>query len=183
MTDFLTRYRMVMHEVRCGTDQSVFDAMSQLEISFEQLNQRLSEYDDSVIAALISNRKFIVALEAYRQGCRHTSSVCGNEMHLLASQIGYPGAIRFGYALLEAGIDLGVSDRRGMTGLYSMVFAIMIPSNRSDETIDFLLACIQNASTQAVHSKNKAGLSAWDIIHARGTKAMIAVVESIHKQG
>lgn len=182
MTDFLARYKMVMHEVRYGTDQSVLDAMSQLNITFEQMDQRLRQYDDSIIADLISNRRFVVALEAYKQGYRHTSSAAcnGNEIHLLASRIGSPGATYFGYALLEAGVDLGVSDRRGITGLYSMAFATMIPANRNDETMDFLLACIRSASTQAVHAKNKAGVSAWDIIHSRGTETMIDLVEKIH---
>lgn len=182
MIDFLAQYKTVMHEIRHGTDHSVFDAMSRLNITFDQLDQRLRQYDDSIIADLITNRRFDVALEAYKQGYRHaTSGACnGNEIHLLASRIGSPGASNFGYALIESGIDLGVSDRRGITGLYAMAFAIMIPANCNDETMGFLLTCIQSASTQAVHAKNKAGVSAWDIIHSHGNETMINLVEKLH---
>ncbi len=173
-----------MHEVRCGTDQSVFDAMAQFHVTFEQLDEQLRNYGDSIIADLISNRKFRVALEAYRQGYRHTSSTVnsGNEINLLASRIGCPGATELGYALLEAGADLGVADRQGMNGLYWMVFAVMIPSNCNEETKAFLSACIQRASRQAVYAKNKAGVSAWDMIHSRCPENLIGLAESIHGQ-
>lgn len=178
--DDIMRYRAVMQEVRKGTDQSVFDAMKQLHVTFEQMDKRLREYGDSVIADLINNKKFAVALAAYQQGYRHAPSAAGNEIHVLSARIGHPGAAAFGHALLEAGADLGVSDRRGMNGLYAMIFAVMIPANRNEENKAFLHACIQSASRQAVYAKNKAGVSAWDLIHAHGTEEMIDLVERIH---
>lgn len=180
--DDIMQYRAVMQEVRNGTDQSVFDAMKQRRVTFEQMDKRLREYGDSVIADLISNKKFAVALAAYQQGYRHAPSAAGNgnEMHLLAARIGHPGAAALGHALLKAGADLGVSDRRGMNGLYAMVFAVMIPANRNEENMAFLSACIQSASRQAVYAKNKAGISAWDLIHAHGTAEMVDLVERIH---
>lgn len=56
--DFVTRYRAVRHEILHGTDESVLAAMVTHRITFAQMDERLRSYGDSIMADLISNRKW-----------------------------------------------------------------------------------------------------------------------------
>lgn len=180
--DFVTRYRAVLHEILHGTDESVLTVMAAYRITFAQMDERLRTYGDSIMADLISNRKFQVALAAWRQGMRHAAPAGqnGNEFHLLAAQLNCPGALAFGYELLADGADLGAADCRGINGLYALLHAGMLPVNRNDDTSAFLAECIRRAPTEVVHAKNRAGVSAWDRIRAGCDEALIRLAESVH---
>lgn len=50
-------------------------------------------------------------------------------------------------------------------------------SDRSEDTRRFLAECIRRAPEQALHGKNRAGVSAWDALHAGGEAELIALAE------
>src|SRR5699024_6481395 len=117
----------------------------------------------SLIARKFEIAKFLLENDAY---VNVISNEKRNELHYLAANINYPGAIDIAYQLVELGVDLNLKDKKyANSALFTLCQDVL-----TKEGNQFIVKCIEMKPDISGH--NKVGYSLKELIEERGTTEM-----------
>lgn len=99
-----------------------------------------------------------------------------NELHYLAANINYPGAVEIAYRLVDLGVDLNLKEKKyGNSAIWSLCQEVL--KKRTKEGNDLIVKCLEKRLN--INDLNKSGYSLKYLIEERGTDDMKKIMEVI----
>lgn len=158
---------------------SLDDLLSKLKLEGQNISDIIDTKDANGISlfqrALIS-RKFEVAHYLLNENVKINviSKEGFNELHYLAANINFDGALDLGRLLIERGCDLSQIDiKYGNTALLSVCLELL--KRQSDEGMKFLEEVLSNH--QNIDITNKSGISVRKLLTERGPEKIKALIK------
>ncbi|MCM3793700.1 ankyrin repeat domain-containing protein [Priestia megaterium] len=133
----------------------------------------ISLLEKSLISRKFDIAKFLLENDAKvnivsNEGC--------NELHYLAANINYVGAVDLAYKLVEMGVDLNLKDKKfSNSAILSLCQEVL--KERTRDGNELLLHCLEKHPD--FNDSNKFGYSLKRIIEERGTEDMKKVMEAV----
>lgn len=150
------------------------DFLQKLNIESKSIEEVINSVDKDGISllqrSLIARRfeiaKFLLENDA---DVNVISNEKRNELHYLAANINYPGAIDIAYQLVELGVDLNLKDKKyANSALFTLCQDVL--TKRTKEGSQFIVKCIEMKPD--ISGRNKVGYSLKELIEERGTNEM-----------
>ncbi|MCG3087962.1 ankyrin repeat domain-containing protein [Sporosarcina cyprini] len=150
---------------------------------FHAENKQIQEVVDSVDENGISlleksliSRKFDIAnyLLDKKAKVNIVSKEGFNELHYIAANINFPGAVEVADRLVKMGVDLNVKDKKYSNSAI-ITLCLEVLKKRTEDGNEFIVSCLKKKPN--VHDFNKAGYSLERLIKERGTDEMKKVLE------
>lgn len=99
-----------------------------------------------------------------------------NELHYLASNINFEGAVQIANQLIDMNVSLDLKEKKtNNSSLWCLCHEVL--KNRSQDGILLIIKCLKN--NPDIKSLNSAGYSVQKLINERGTDEMKKVIEEI----
>lgn len=159
---------------------TMHDFFVKLQMEGKNIHEVIDDIDGDGVSLLQKSliaRKFDIAkvlLENNAKVNHITNSGC-NELHCIAANINYEGALNIAKILLERGVSLTAKDKKyGNSALFTLCYEIF--KVRSAEGLAFLETCFE--CVHEYDARNKAGYSVRMIINERGTDKLKQIMES-----
>ncbi len=150
---------------------SLEDLLNKLKLEVQNLSDIIDTKDAkgiSLFQKTLISRKFEVAHYLLNENPKiNVVSKDGfNELHYLAANINFDGALDLARLLIQRGCDLSQIDNKyGNTALLSICFELL--KRQSDEGMKFLEGVLSNH--QNIDILNKSGISVRKLLMERGT--------------
>ncbi|MEK4628236.1 ankyrin repeat domain-containing protein [Solibacillus sp. FSL R7-0682] len=148
------------------------------EKSIEEVVNSVDKNGISLLQKSLISRKFDIAnfLLDENANVNIISNEGFNELHYLAANINYNGAIDLAYRLVKMGVDLNLKDKKFTnTAVFSLCHEVL--KTRTWEGINLIVKCLEKRPN--FNDVNKHGISLKQLIEERGTEEMKKAMEGI----
>lgn len=166
-----------------SADHVFIDTITKQQLPINALNDYcLDVFSSSILGFAISEKRWRAAWFIYQKGIRLSEKerTRGNELACVSSWISDENALDFAYKLLPT-TNLAEQENRGRnTALADICRNVLTANNYTERTAVFLKKCFEVASYEAVFTKNKFGVSAWDLVHRDYPAALSTCLEALH---
>lgn len=158
---------------------SLADLQHKLIIEDQKINDVIDTVDANGISLLqrsLISRKFEIAYYLLRENAQINviSKEGFNELHYLAANINFDGALDLARLLIQRGCDSNQIDNKyGNTALLSICLELF--KRQSEEGMKFLEEVLQNH--KSIDITNKSGISLRKLLIERGPEALMKVIK------
>lgn len=159
------------------------DFLEKLKFENKEIKDVIDITDNNGISLLekaLISRKFDIAKYLINENAKVnviSNEEC-NELHYLAANINFTGAIEIANILISRNVDLTLKDKKyGNSALLTLCQEIL--KKRTNEGIEFLIRCLNIHSNVDISDENKAGYSVKRLIEERGTDEIKKALEVI----
>ncbi|AEN89412.1 Ankyrin repeat protein [Priestia megaterium WSH-002] len=155
--------------------------LKKLKIENKCIEEVINSVDKNGISLLeksLISRKFDIAKFLLENNAKVNivSNEGCNELHYLAANINYVGAVDLAYKLVEMGADLNLKDKKfSNSAILSLCQEVL--KERTRDGNELILYCLEKHSD--FNDSNKFGYSLKRIIEERGTEDMKKVMEAV----
>lgn len=132
----------------------------------------------SLLQHSLIGRKFEIAIFLLDNNARINvvTKMKYNELHFVSSGIHTHGAVNIAKRLISKGVDLNLQDIKYQNTAFQCLLLDVL-KQRTVDSMELILFCLKRKPD--IHSVNKAGISAMDIIKERGDVEMKKMIKDI----
>lgn len=159
------------------------DLYEKLKADNKVINDVINVTDNSGVSLLehaLISKKFDIVNYLLNENAKvnMVSNDKCNELHYLAANINFLGAIEIADILITRNVDLTLKDKKyGNSALLTLCQEIL--KRRTNDGIEFMIRCLHLVSDDTISDENNAGYSIKRLIEERGTDTMKKVLEVI----
>ncbi|MFJ5772509.1 ankyrin repeat domain-containing protein [Psychrobacillus sp. NPDC093180] len=164
--------------IRFGNFELFMEKLRMENQSIEKIVNLVDRNGISLLEKALISRKFDIAnflLDNNAKVNIISNEEC-NELHYLAANIHFTGAVELAHRLVELGVNLNIRDRKfGNSALLSLCQEVL--KKRTEEGNYLIIKCLKKHPH--IHDLNKSGYSLKQLLEERGTVDIKKVVEEI----